>query len=225
MSRTVAVYIVCSAGLFVGLALITAGLVFIGRRIATEGNVTITFPSKLGHVEKASTAVVILVLGTFFFGVAGWGLIELPSRVQTVTLAQPASQPQIGAASASTSETSVRTSPPDNADPVVVVRSFIHAINARDYGRAWDLGGKNLGRPFDTFAAGFADTQHDTLIVLTVHGRTVRVRLIADHFNGQRTVFEGSYTVEQGEMYLFRWLVEPHCGWVDLLGWCAVAVP
>jgi hypothetical protein len=200
MSRTVAVYVVCSAGLFVGLALITAGLVFIGRRIATEGDVTITFPSKLGHVEKASTAVVILVLGTFFFGVAGWGLIELPARVETVTLAEPSSQPQIGAASAGTSATSVRTSPPGNAEPAVVVQSFIDAINARNYRKAWDLGGKNLGRPFDTFAAGFADTQHDTLRVLAVHGRTVKVRLIADHSSGQRTVFEGSYTVERGEI-------------------------
>jgi hypothetical protein len=201
MSRTVAIYIVCSAGLLVGLALITAGLVFIGRRIATEGNVTITLPSKLGHVEKASTAVVILVLGTFFFGLAGWGLIELPSRADTVTFVQPVSSTtRIGAASAATSATSVRTSPPANPDPASIVQKFIDAINARDYGKAWDLGGKNLGRPYKAFAAGFADTRHDTLIILAVHGRTVAVRLIADHYDGQRAIFEGSYAVEQGEI-------------------------
>jgi hypothetical protein len=200
MSRTVAIYIVCSAGLFVGLALITAALVFIGRRIATDGNVTITLPSKLGHVEKASTAVVVLVLGTFFFGVAGWGLIELPSRVEPVTFTQPVSQPQTNAASAVTSAPSVTISRADNADPAVVVQKYIDAINARNYSAAWDLGGKNFGKPFNTFVAGFADTRHDTLIVLAVHGRTVKVRLLADHTDGQRIVFEDSYAVEQGEI-------------------------
>lgn len=66
MSRTAAIDLVSGAGIFIGIGMIVAGLIFIARRVATEGNVTITLPSKLGHVEKASTAVVILVIGTFF---------------------------------------------------------------------------------------------------------------------------------------------------------------
>src|SRR6266536_1630724 len=69
---------------------------------------------------------------------------------------------------------------PKPADPATVVRRFYGAINDRDYQTAWALGGKNLGnRSYQTFVAGFADTDHDDLRITAVRGQLVDVRLIA----------------------------------------------
>jgi len=99
------------------------------------------------------------------------------------------------------SGSNITTPPSRDIDPAVVVQGYIDAINAHDYQTAWSLGGRNL-RPstFDAFVAGFADTRHDTLTVLGVHGGTVQVRLIAEHTDGRRTRFEGYYLVEQGRI-------------------------
>jgi hypothetical protein len=88
---------------------------------------------------------------------------------------------------------------PKPADPATIVRRFYRAINDRDYQTAWALGGKNLGRSYQTFVAGFADTDHDDLRITAVRGQLVDVRLVATQDGGTRqTVYVGTYRVVDG---------------------------
>jgi hypothetical protein len=86
------------------------------------------------------------------------------------------------------------------SDPERVVRAFYDAVNAGDYATAWELGGKNLGRSYDAFAQGFADTAHDAVTVLAVRGSTVSIVLVATHTDGRRSVYRATYTVQDGEI-------------------------
>ncbi|AXE85971.1 Excalibur calcium-binding domain protein [Streptomyces sp. Go-475] len=79
-----------------------------------------------------------------------------------------------------------------------VVRDYIAAINARDYRRAWDLGGKNLSGSYQAFVDGFATTAHDTVHILRADGDTVSVTLEATQTDGTLRIFEGTYTVRGG---------------------------
>jgi Domain of unknown function (DUF4352) len=82
--------------------------------------------------------------------------------------------------------------------PAAVVDQYFAAINAGDYQRAWDLGGKNLGGSFSAFAAGFADTEHDMLTITQTDGNVVHIRLAAEQFDGSVRHYSGTYTVKGG---------------------------
>jgi hypothetical protein len=89
---------------------------------------------------------------------------------------------------------------PDEASAIDVVRSYFDAINDRDYQRAWDLGGKNFGDPYEEFAAGFADTVHDEVTIVSTSGNTVRIRLDAEQSDGSHRTYAGTMTVRDGEI-------------------------
>jgi hypothetical protein len=86
------------------------------------------------------------------------------------------------------------------ADPATVVRRFYAAINDHDYPTAWSLGGNHLGtRSYQTFAAGFADTDHDQLRITAVRGQLVDVVIVASRDGGARqTTYAGTYRVSGG---------------------------
>lgn len=86
----------------------------------------------------------------------------------------------------------------ESAAPVDVVRSYFDAINAADYRRAWDLGGKNLGGSYESFVAGFADTVNDTITVTSTNGAEVSVTLDAEQSDGSIRSYVGTYTVRGG---------------------------
>ncbi len=86
----------------------------------------------------------------------------------------------------------------ESAAPVDVVRSYFAAINAGDYRRAWDLGGKNLGGSYESFVAGFADTVNDTVTVTSTNGSEVSVTLDAEQSDGSIRHYVGTYTVHDG---------------------------
>lgn len=95
------------------------------------------------------------------------------------------------------------TTPPETTavptcDAAATVEAYFAAINARDYRRAWDLGGKNLGGSYQSFRAGFADTVRDTVFIVDVRGCTVTVILDALQADGSVRSFEGTYTVRDG---------------------------
>ncbi|MEU8618102.1 excalibur calcium-binding domain-containing protein [Streptomyces sp. NPDC048623] len=90
------------------------------------------------------------------------------------------------------------TPPPKAADASSVVLQYFAAINAQDYRRAWNLGGKNLSGSYTAFADGFATTAHDVVHILRAEGGTVSVRLEATQTDGSLRVFEGTYTVHGG---------------------------
>jgi hypothetical protein len=89
---------------------------------------------------------------------------------------------------------------PQGAAPVDVVKSYVAAINNRDFRTAWDLGGKNFGQSYNDFVAGFVDTAHDTLTILSSSGNAVRVRLDAEQTDGSYRHFVGVYYVDSGEI-------------------------
>jgi hypothetical protein len=118
----------------------------------------------------------------------------------TTTPAPPTTAQAASTYPRTTATASTTTPPVTHATPEAVVQRYVDAINAHDYATAWGLGGSNLGSTYGSFAAGFAGTSHDTLTILDVHGETVHVRLVAKQTSGQRTIYEGSYTVHQGKI-------------------------
>jgi serine/threonine-protein kinase len=85
-----------------------------------------------------------------------------------------------------------------STDPASVVRAYIAAINAHDYRRAWNLGGKNIGESYSAYSSGYAATSHDTLSDLSVHGDTVTAGLTTLQTDGTSRAFHGTYTVTNG---------------------------
>jgi hypothetical protein len=104
------------------------------------------------------------------------------------TTSRPSAPPSTAAPTTSTT-TSV------GSVPESVVRAYFDAINAKDYQRAWALGGKNVGQPYEAFAAGFATTDRDELNVLSVQGNVVTAELTAHQTDGAVRKFRGVYTV------------------------------
>ncbi|WP_367321807.1 excalibur calcium-binding domain-containing protein [Streptomyces sp. HUAS ZL42] len=90
------------------------------------------------------------------------------------------------------------TAPSTVADASSVVREYFAAINAHDYRRAWDLGGKNLSGSYTAFVDGFATTAHDTVHILGADSDTVSIGLEAAQTDGSLRIFEGTYTVHSG---------------------------
>jgi len=82
--------------------------------------------------------------------------------------------------------------------PCTTVRAFIRAINARDWGKVWELGGKNLGEPFRKLVAGFRDTRHDVLTRIVSHGDIVNAQIRAHETGGTVQTIALTYTVQAG---------------------------
>jgi hypothetical protein len=78
------------------------------------------------------------------------------------------------------------------------VTGFYDAINAQDYQKAWQLGGKNLGQGYAQFAAGFAATLRDTITIGATSGDVVHVDLDAEMTDGSDQSWTGTYTVRNG---------------------------
>ena len=115
----------------------------------------------------------------------------------TVPSTAPASAP---AAPAVSSPAAAPPSPSPPSSPADIVAAYYAAVSARDYNRAWDLGGKNLGASFPDFSAGYASTARDIITIghaPAVDGQ-VPVRLLAFTTQGQAQLFTGTYTVDGG---------------------------
>ena len=82
--------------------------------------------------------------------------------------------------------------------PAATVQAYIAAINQHNYPRAWDLGGKNTGQSYNSFASGFNGTASDQLTIISVSGDVVTVQLAATQTNGSVDDYQGTYTVVDG---------------------------
>jgi cytoskeletal protein RodZ len=82
--------------------------------------------------------------------------------------------------------------------PAATVAAFVAAINAHDYARAWNLGGRNTGWSYPSFVSGFSTTARDTLTIESVSGDVVTARLTAQQTDGIITTYDGTYTVDGG---------------------------
>jgi len=161
-------------------------------------------------------AVIAVVLGVVGCGVRPVAGTPMPAPAPTTTSAPTSTSASASESSSTTTETPTEspsespttsspvesppatTSPAPGTGPEAVVQAYINAINARDYRRAWELGGKNLGKPYEAFEAGFATTDHDVLRIQSVQGGTVTVELTAVQTDGTQQTYRGTYTVSGG---------------------------
>jgi hypothetical protein len=91
-----------------------------------------------------------------------------------------------------------RTATAADPAPQAVVKAYIAAINAHDWPRVWQLGGKNLGQSYAKMVRGFRYTSHDTLISITTAGDSVSARIHAYETTGIVQTYALSYTVSDG---------------------------
>ena len=82
--------------------------------------------------------------------------------------------------------------------PEAVVKAYLAAINAHDWRKVWQLGGKNLGQTYTSMVTGFRDTSHDVLISLTTAGDSVSARIRAYETTGTVQTYALTYTVSDG---------------------------
>jgi len=122
-----------------------------------------------------AAAALLLVLTA-----AGVAALVLTSRVQL------GGQPEPPASS------------PAAASPQSVVRAYFAAINAHQWRKVWDLGGKNFSQTYDQMVAGYRSTAHDVLTSVHGHGRVVTVRLRAHQTDGTVRIYRITYTVQDG---------------------------
>jgi hypothetical protein len=89
-------------------------------------------------------------------------------------------------------------SSPAALGPRAVVQAYFGAINAHQWRKVWNLGGKNFNRSYNQMVAGYHTTAHDTLTSIHVHGDVVTVHLKARHTDGTVRIYRISYTVHDG---------------------------
>ncbi len=86
-----------------------------------------------------------------------------------------------------------------------MVDAYFAAINARDYGEAWALGGSNAGSSsYSQFVSGFATTSNDAVTVLSTSGDVATAQLVAQQDDGNTKTFDGTYTVVGGVITAFH---------------------
>ncbi|MFD3999073.1 zinc ribbon domain-containing protein [Streptomyces sp. NPDC058583] len=82
---------------------------------------------------------------------------------------------------------------------IKVVEDYFAAINARNYARAWELGGKNLvGGAYDSYVEGFSGTVSVSVTIYSLDGDRVTLRHDALQADGTHRKFGGTYTVRDG---------------------------
>ena len=124
----------------------------------------------------------------------------------TVTSTQTVTEPPTPTKPESNPPPASRTAPPAPSKPAAkppadaesTVKAYFAAVNAHDFRRAWELGGKNLGGSYESFEAGFADTARDSVGIVDVTGDTVSVTLDALQTDGAVRHYAGTYTVSGG---------------------------
>lgn len=90
------------------------------------------------------------------------------------------------------------SSSPAAVSPRAVVEAYFAAINAHQWRKVWNLGGKNFSPTYHQMVAGYRSTARDVLTSIHAHGDVVTVRLRAHHTDGKVLTFRISYTVQDG---------------------------
>ncbi len=89
-------------------------------------------------------------------------------------------------------------------DPVQIVQDYVAALNAHDYGTAWNLGGRNLangnGSGFGAYITSFHNVKRTDVTISAggANGDAVAVTLTITSTDGTKTTYVGSYTVTYG---------------------------
>jgi hypothetical protein len=118
---------------------------------------------------------------------------------KTVTVS-PSPTPNRTGSPGSPSTTPTQGTLPRAASPGAVITDYYNAINNHNYQAAWRINvQKHSEESFAEFKQGFADTQFDTLTVVSTSGDVVTIKLAAEQADGSPVKnFEGTYTVQDG---------------------------
>ncbi|KPI02334.1 hypothetical protein OK074_5335 [Actinobacteria bacterium OK074] len=139
--------------------------------------------------------------GSDWSGSSGWpGTSDTTEATDTTVPYDPTTAPAYEDSTTPDYAESPTPSPTDTTGPEAVVTAYFAAINNGDYATAWSLGGKNLDSDYDTFVAGFATTQSDTITINSVQGDDVGLTLDALQTDGTTKTFDNVYTVSGGEI-------------------------
>ena len=88
--------------------------------------------------------------------------------------------------------------------PSGTVRAYFAALNAHNFVRAWDLGGRNTGSSYTDYVNGFGTTAKDTVTIVSVSGNVVTARITAQQTNDTIKIYQGTYTVNHGVITRFN---------------------
>jgi serine/threonine protein kinase len=88
--------------------------------------------------------------------------------------------------------------------PSGTVRAYFAALNAHNYVKAWDLGGRNTGSSYVGYVNGFGTTAKDTVTIVSVSGSVVTARITAVQTDGTVKTYQGTYTVNKGVITQFN---------------------
>ncbi|MGK8505222.1 hypothetical protein [Nocardia asiatica] len=124
----------------------------------------------------------------------GSGLSLTTTSTRTATPSR--TSPRIAATTPSRSSArSTTTTTAPATGPARIVTAYFDAINRRDYGRAWELGGRNLDTSYEHFVAGLSTTAHEAVRITGHSGDTVHIELSARQTDGTVRAFSGYYVV------------------------------
>ncbi|WP_174184385.1 hypothetical protein [Nocardia barduliensis] len=124
---------------------------------------------------------------------SGPALMTTGARTATATPSRTGARTTTPSRSSARPTTTTTTAPATG--PAKVVTAYFDAINRRDYGRAWELGGRNLDTNYEHFVAGLSTTEHEAVRITGQSGDTVHIELSARQTDGSIRVFSGYYVV------------------------------
>ncbi|HEV2243020.1 MAG TPA: serine/threonine-protein kinase [Streptosporangiaceae bacterium] len=153
--------------------------------------------------RRSWMGALLIVAVILLLGMAGALFALLRGHNSSTT--PPASTSSAPSSPANKTSSAPPTTSPVNpaAGPRATVEAYFAAINARDYRKAWNLGGSNTGRSYQQFVQGFNGTQQDTLTIQSVSGNVVTAGLSALQADGTVKTFQGTYTVNNGVITSF----------------------
>jgi len=144
---------------------------------------------------RAAIAVTVLVILAIAIG--AFALLRVREQAaQPIAGNSPSTTPSTGKPASSKSPTVI-------AGPAATVRAYYTAINNKDYARAWSLGARNIGQPYQSFVNGYNTTARDTVTILSVTGNVVTAHLSALQTDGTVRTFQGTYTIQDGVITKF----------------------
>jgi serine/threonine protein kinase len=155
-------------------------------------------PGGPARPRRTGTRAAVVAACVAVLAIAGvaFALLRGHSSPPPTGPASPATPAQSAGSATSASSGAPTTAAP--LGPAATVLAYIAAINQHNYPRAWDLGGKNTGQSYSSFASGFDGTASDQLTIVSVSGDVVTVQLAATQTNGGVDDYQGTYTVVDG---------------------------
>jgi len=123
-----------------------------------------------------------------------------PPSTSTSTAPRPASAGAVTVTATPTQAPAAPTAPLTNAS--AVVSQYYQDITNHDYASAWALGGDNIaGESYSQYVAGFSTTASISLGTVSDFGSNqVSAVLYATQTDGTVKVYDGTYTVSNGEL-------------------------